>query len=301
MPLSLAFFGNAPFALPIATLLHRQGFLRLLVTQDETALWQEHIGNDIEIRHPPDTLDWDATTFDAIVTANYGILLPRKILQSARLGSYNVHASLLPRWRGASPIQQAILQGDSESGVSVIRMNECLDRGEIVLCKHTPLHPQETYNSLEMRLSQLGAEATSELLELLAGGEVCTEAQDDSSSCWAKKLRREDGLLDWHASAEHLERQVRAFVRWPGSFFFVRGERIVVHAACIETIEEKVSGDNQAGRVLRTHPHPVVACGERGSGGALGLLRLQRAGRKVLEASTFLRGFPLETGANLST
>lgn len=310
--LSVAFFGSGSFAVPIVALLRAQGVLRLLITQDETASWKKHVGNEIEIWHGFSDKGWDdkLQRIDAIITASYGARLPDKILRSARLGSYNVHASLLPRWRGASPIQRAILHGDTESGVSVIQMNDRIDCGGVVLRKRALLRADETYDSLEERLSVLGAAATSELLKGLSHGGVCAEAQDESAVCWAGKLRREEGLLDWRAPAERLERQVRAFSRWPGSFFVVGGERIVVHASRLEVYEGGAASGNaggkagrnargNAGRVLREHPYPIVACGEGDSEGALGLLRLQRAGRKVLDAGAFLRGFRLERGVSL--
>ena len=312
MGLSVAFFGSGTFALPIVALLRARGVLRLLVTQDEMSFWKKHIGSDVRLwrgldeglyrllRGEAGVEEVGETGVDAIVTASYGVRLGAEILRCAPLGSYNVHASLLPRWRGASPIQRAILHGDASSGVSVIKMSDRIDCGGVVLRKRVFLRGDETYDSLEERLAILGAAASEELLEALAHGQVCEQAQEEEKACWARKLRREEGLLDWRAPAERLERQVRAFSRWPGSFFLVRGERIVVHASRIEKIEEPATPATTrmpaAGTLLRTQPYPVVACGE----GALGLLRLQRAGRKVLDAADFLRGFRLEADANLS-
>ena len=310
MRLSVAFFGSGSFAVPIVALLRARGVLRLLVTQDDPAFWRERVGSDVAIGRGLSGNGLSKNIFDggidAIITASYGARLEDEILRCARLGSYNVHASLLPRWRGASPIQRAILHNDAESGVSVIRMSDRIDCGGVVLRKRVLLRADETYDSLESRLSALGASATSELLEGLARGEVSAEEQEEASSCWAGKLKRAEGLLDWRAPADRLERQVRAFLRWPGSFFLVRGERVVVQASVVHSSRLEVCGHGAAlsgeaasgevGRVLREHPYPVVACGE----GTLGLLRLQRSGRKVLEAAEFLRGFRLETGANLS-
>ncbi len=321
MTLSVAFFGSGSFAEPIVELLRARGVLRLLVTQDETAAWEQRVGGGVAVWRSLDK-GWDDGLYrrlqedggvDAIVTASYGARLEDKMLRCTRMGSYNVHASLLPRWRGASPIQQAILHGDASSGVSLIRMSDRIDCGDVVLRKRVLLRGDETYDDLEARLSALGALATSELLEGLSRGEVAVEAQEETTACWAGKLKREEGLLDWRAPAERLERQVRAFSRWPGSFFFVRGERIVVHASCLEASAEEADMESagmkaasmkaasmkaasmKAGSVLREHPYPIVACGE----GALGLLRLQRAGRKVLDAEAFLRGFPLQQGMSL--
>ena len=307
MPLSIAFFGSGSFAVPIVALLRARGVLRLLVTQDAPSRWEKRVGRDVGIwRVADDALyrrlrgeQGGGGAVDAIVTASYGARLKEEILSCARLGSYNVHASLLPRWRGASPIQRAIMHGDAESGVSVIRMSARIDCGGVVLRKRVALGVEESYDSLEERLSQLGAESTSELLEILSRGEARVEEQEESAACWAGKLRRDEGLLDWRAPAERLERQVRAFMRWPGSFFFVGGERIVLHASRLEASWEGATGGD-AGRVLRVHPYPIVACGAKGDEGALGLLRLQRSGRKVLDAAAFLRGFRLEAGANLS-
>ena len=304
MRLSVAFFGSGSFAVPIVALLRARGVLRLLVTQDDPAFWRERVGSDVAIGRGLSGHGLSKNIFDggidAIITASYGARLEAEVLRCARLGSYNVHASLLPRWRGASPIQRAILHGDAESGVSVIRMSDRIDCGGVVLRKRVLLRGDDTYDSLESRLSALGASAISELLEGLARGEVSAEEQEEASSCWAGKLKRAEGLLDWRAPADRLERQVRAFLRWPGSFFLVRGERVVVHSSRVEGVAtggaRGKAGGMTAGKVLREHPYPVVACGE----GALGLLRLQRSGRKVLEVAEFLRGFRLEAGANLS-
>ncbi len=307
MSLSVAFFGSGSFAEPIVALLRARGVLRWLVTQDETAFWEKRVGGDVGVwRGLDDGLyrslrgegggkGGNAGGVDVILTASYGVRLGAEVLDCARLGSYNVHASLLPRWRGASPIQRAILHGDTSSGVSVIRMSDRIDCGDVVVCKRILLRGDETYDSLESCLSALGAEATSELLEDLLGGGVCAEVQEAEGVCWASKLRREEGLLDWRLPAECLERQVRAFLRWPGSFFVVGGERIVVHASRVEVLGEGVESDMGVGIVLREHPYPIIVCGV----GGLGLLRLQRAGRGVLDAELFLRGFRLERGVSL--
>ncbi len=320
MSLSVAFFGSGSFAEPIVALLRARGVLRCLVTQDETAFWEKRVGGGVSVWRGLDDGLYRSLRgeeggqegneaggkgggkggVDVILTASYGARLGAEVLACARLGSYNVHASLLPRWRGASPIQRAILHGDTSSGVSVIRMSDRIDCGDIVVRKRVLLSGDETYDSLGSRLSALGAEATSELLEGLSGGGVCGEVQEEEGVCWASKLRREEGLLDWRAPAERLERQVRAFLRWPGSFFVVRGERIVVHASRVESGVESGGESGKelgmgVGSVLREHPYPIIACG----GGGLGLLRLQRAGRRVLDAESFLRGFRLERGMSL--
>ena len=245
------------------------------------------VATPASLRDPALQRDFEALRLDAAVTAAYGLLLPPTILAAPRFGCLNLHASLLPRWRGAAPIQHAILAGDRESGISVMVMDEGLDTGPVLLVRRTPVGPETTGGALHDRLARLGAEAVVEALAGLAEGTMKPVPQPEDGASWAPKLTRDDSRLDWTRPAAELERRVRAFAPRPGARFAFRGESIRVEAAVVE------GGSGPPGRVL--DDGAAVACGK----GALRLLRLQRPGRSAMEATAFLHGFPLPAGTDL--
>ena len=221
---------------------------------------------------------------DVAVVVAYGLLLPRPILTSPRLGCLNIHASLLPRWRGAAPIQRAILAGDDESGITIMQMDEGLDTGPMLLREAIAIGPRETGESLHDRLAALGARLIIEALDGLAAGSLRAIPQPAEGASYAAKLTREEGRLDWRLSALLLDRRVRALAPWPGAWFEIGGERLKVLEA------EPAAGSGAPGRVM--DGRPTIACGE----GALRLIKLQRAGKAALPAEAFLRGFRMDAG-----
>jgi methionyl-tRNA formyltransferase len=233
--------------------------------------------------------EFAAFAADAAVVAAYGLILPRPVLQAPRLGCLNVHASLLPRWRGAAPIQRAILAGDSETGISIMQMEAGLDTGPILLQQSLPIGPKTTAGELTGRLAALGARLMLAALAGVASGALIPRPQPPEGVTNATKLRREEARLDWRLPAVQLERQVRAFDPWPGAFFEGRGERIRVLAADAEL----EAPGAPPGTVLDARL--TVACGA----GALRPLRLQRPGRAPLDTAAFLRGFALPPGTLL--
>jgi methionyl-tRNA formyltransferase len=223
------------------------------------------------------------------VVAAYGLILPRKMLVTPRLGCLNVHASLLPRWRGAAPIQRALLAGDPETGITIMRMEEGLDTGPILMQRSLPIGPQATAASLTETLARLGAELVLEVLEKLDQGHLTPRPQPQDGVSYAAKIERAEGRLDWRRPAAELERRVRALASWPGAFFEYRGEEIrVLGAAALPG-----SGDEPAGKVL--DDRLSIACGS----GVLQPSRLQRPGRSTLDTGTFLRGYPIPAGSSL--
>jgi len=227
---------------------------------------------------------------DAAVVAAYGLILPKAVLAAPRLGCVNIHASLLPRWRGAAPIQRAILAGDAETGVTIMQMDEGLDTGAMLRQATTPIGPDDTAQTLHDRLAGIGAGEIVAVLRDLEAGAVTPRPQPAEGVTYAAKLARADGRLDWTRPAAALERQVRAFDPWPGAWFEHAGERIKVLAA------KPVQGVTGApGTVVAAGP--IVACGE----GGLQLLRLQRPGKAPLDAGPFLRGFPMPSGTRLGS
>jgi methionyl-tRNA formyltransferase len=231
---------------------------------------------------------------DAAVVGAYGLILPRAILAAPRLGCLNVHASLLPRWRGAAPIQHALLAGDSETGVTIMQMEEGLDTGPILLQQAVPIASGGTAAELSGTLAALGARLIVEALDGVARGTLAPRPQPHEGVTYARKISREDGRLDWRLPAAVLGRRVRALDPWPGAFFEgprIRdgGERIRVLAAVVLP----GSAASIPGTVL--DEHLSVACGE----GVLRPLRLQRAGRAAVEVAAFLRGHPIAAGTVL--
>jgi methionyl-tRNA formyltransferase len=226
---------------------------------------------------------------DAAVVAAYGLILPSQILSAPRLGSLNVHASLLPRWRGAAPIQRALLAGDRDTGITIMQMDEGLDTGPILLQEKVSIAADATGSGLSAELARLGARLVLAALEGVAEGRLAARPQPQAGVTHAPKINREEGRLDWRLPSDELERRVRALDLWPGAFFETGKERIRVHAA--------MALPGPAGGVPGTvlDEHLTVACGE----GVLRLLQVQRPGRAVLDAPAFLRGYPIAPGTVL--
>jgi methionyl-tRNA formyltransferase len=238
------------------------------------------------LRDPDMQAEFAALKADAAVVAAYGLILPPAILAAPRLGCVNVHASLLPRWRGAAPIQRAILAGDRETGITIMQMDEGLDTGAILMQQPMPIDTAATGASLTDALAILGGELVVAALGRLAAGTLAPRPQPPAGITYAKKLSRDEAWLDWRLPAEQLERQVRAFDPWPGAWFMAAGERIRALAATVEPRLPAVA----PGTVL--NERLAVACGE----GVLRPTRLQRAGRAAQDADAFLRGFAIPAG-----
>jgi methionyl-tRNA formyltransferase len=230
-----------------------------------------------------------ALNLDAAVVVAYGLLLPRPVVAAPRLGCLNVHASLLPRWRGAAPIQRAILAGDAQTGISIMQMDEGLDTGPILAQRAIPIASTETASTLHDRLAALGAEMIVAAVAGRAAGSLHPRPQPAEGVTYAGKLSRAEARLDWRRPAVDLERQVRAFAPWPGATFQANGETIKVLAADVTEGEAGVA----PGTIL--DDRLTVACG----GGVLRPARVQRGGRAACATAAFLRGFPIPPGSRL--
>jgi methionyl-tRNA formyltransferase len=244
------------------------------------------------LRDPAAQAEFAALDLDAAVVAAYGLILPAPVLRAPRLGCVNIHASLLPRWRGAAPIQRALLAGDAETGVTIMQMDEGLDTGAMLRAGRVPIGPRTTASELHDALAALGARLVVETLADLEAGRVRPEPQPAEGVTYASKLSRDEGQLDWRRPSAELERAVRALNPWPGVWFEHGGERIKVLAA--DLAEGKPGAP--PGRVLAIDAGLVVACAD---GRALRLTRLQRPGREPVDAAAFLRGYALPPGADL--
>jgi methionyl-tRNA formyltransferase len=217
---------------------------------------------------------------DVIVVMAYGQILPRDVLEIPRLACLNVHASLLPRWRGAAPIQAAIAAGDRETGITVMYMDEGLDTGDILLQHKIEILPSNTGESLHDRLSHVAPEALLESLRLLAAGNTPRVRQDNAHATYAPKLKREHGRIDWSESAEAIERKIRAFNPWPGAFMKLTGLNLKIFSASVVDLGGK------PGEILSSENELVIAACK----GALSLGEVQLEGKRRMSAVEFLRG-----------
>jgi methionyl-tRNA formyltransferase len=218
---------------------------------------------------------------DAAVVVAYGLLLPKPILDATRLGCFNVHASLLPRWRGAAPIQRAIMAGDAETGVTIMRMAEGLDTGPMCRVVRLAIRPETTAQSLHDALAVLGAQA---MVEVLAGEEIACQPQPAEGVTYARKIDKAEARIDFGRSAPEVRNHIHGLSPFPGAWFEARGTRIKV-LACQVT-----DGAGAPGTFL--DDRLALACGT----GAVRLLKLQREGKGAMEAEEFLRGFPIPAG-----
>jgi methionyl-tRNA formyltransferase len=225
-----------------------------------------------------------ATGAEVMVVAAYGLILPQAVLDLPYLGCVNIHASLLPRWRGAAPIQRALLAGDSETGVCIMQMEAELDSGPVLLREAVPIGAEDTAGSLHDRLAVLGARL---IVAALARLPLAGEPQPEEGATYAHKIGKGDALIDWSASATELDRHVRAFNPVPGAQASLGGQAVKVWRAAA------VAGNGEIGRILRVDRDSiVVACGA----GALMVTELQKAGGRRLPVGQFLAGNPLAAG-----
>ena len=221
---------------------------------------------------------------DLLVVVAYGLILPRAVLGVPQYGGWNVHASLLPRWRGAAPIQRALLAGDSETGVDLMQMEAGLDTGPVLLEQRTPILQTDTSQSLHERLSVLGAQLLGDgMARLLRGEGLNPQVQSAVGVTYAHKLDKSEALLDWREPAAVLDRKIRAFQPWPVAQADIGGEIVRIHAA------EPITANGEPGSVLAvTRSRLCIACGE----GALVLLRVQRAGGRVVDVADYVNARP---------
>ena len=233
-----------------------------------------------------------AAQADVMVVAAYGLILPQWVLDMPAKGCLNIHASLLPRWRGAAPIHRAIEAGDAETGVTIMQMDAGLDTGDMLLVEKTPIAPTDTTAVLHDCLADLGGRMIVEALELAACGGLQPVPQPAEGVTYAHKIEKAESEIDWSLPAHVIGQRIRAFDPFPGASTALQGEAIKVW--CYEIDSYQRLSNERCGQILASGPEGVtVACGE---GGALRLTTLQRAGGKRLPVADFLRGFPLPVG-----
>jgi methionyl-tRNA formyltransferase len=247
----------------------------------------------LPVRHPvslkaeAEQAEFAALDLDAAVVVAYGLLLPRPILEAPRLGCFNLHASLLPRWRGAAPIQRAVMAGDEETGVMVMQMEQGLDTGPVLMAERVKIG-RKTSGELTAELSRLGADLMVRALGALERGAVTPQRQAEAGVTYARKITKDEARIDWSKSAAEIDAMIRGLAPSPGAYTEAQGERLKILSAL------PVKDRGEAGEVLTDDL--AVACGE----GALKLLKVQRAGKGVMEARELLKGFPLPPGTRFA-
>jgi methionyl-tRNA formyltransferase len=243
------------------------------------------------MKAPDAVAAFQALELDVAVVVAYGQILLPAVLDAPRLGSFNLHGSLLPRWRGAAPIQRAILGGDRETGVQVMRMSAGLDEGPVLFTARTPIAADDTAQSLHDRLAQLGADLWPAALDAIAAGTAVETPQADTGATYARKITPSEARIDWSRPAVEIDRQIRGLSPFPGAWFTLETPRGPVR---IKALDSRMAlGDGVPGEVLDDQLR--VACGS----GAVRLLRLQREGRAASDAEAFLRGLPVATSERL--
>jgi methionyl-tRNA formyltransferase len=247
------------------------------------------VSQPVKLKTEADRADLAAWQPDVLVVVAYGLILPRAALDLPRLGCVNIHASLLPRWRGAAPIQRAILAGDAQTGVSIMRMDVGLDTGPVFLERTVAIAPGETGGSLHDRLAAEGASAVVEVLDELSTNGASSTPQREDGVTYASKIDKAEALIDWRRGAIEIERQVRAFNPWPIAETRLDGEQLRIYSArAIDSDHEPISGEN--GKIIAVSSDSiVVACGR----GRLALTEVQRPGRRPVAARDLINTLDL--------
>ena len=308
--LSVAFAGTPEFAAQALDAILKAGYaVPLVLTQPDrpagrgmklspSAVKQLALAHGIEVDQP-EKLRTDAQRArladcapDVLVVAAYGLILPKAVLELPRLGCINIHASLLPRWRGAAPIHRAIEAGDAETGITIMQMDEGLDTGPMLLRRALPIAADDTTASLHDRLAALGGDCIVEALAALQCGQLSPTPQPAEGVTYAAKIGRAEADIDWSRPALEIERAMRAFDPFPGAVSTLRDTAVKCWKAQV------VAGEGEPGRVLAVDADGiVVACGRD----ALRCTVLQRPGSKRLPAGEFLRGFPVSAGERFAS
>jgi methionyl-tRNA formyltransferase len=305
MTLRLAFLGTPEFAVPTLAESLAQGHdIACVYSQpprpkgrgmalEPGPVHQFALGANLPVRttlslkDPEQQALFAALALDAAVVVAYGLLLPKPILEAPRLGCFNLHGSLLPRWRGAAPIQRAVMAGDAETGVMVMRMDEGLDTGPVLMGERVAIG-RKTSGELADQLSRLGADLMMRALAALDRGQIAEQVQGQTGITYAKKISKDEARIDWAKSAVEIDCLIRGLSPAPGAFTEVKGERLKILYA------EPAAGKGDSGRVI--DDGLTVACGS----GALRLKRVQRAGSRAMDAAELLKGFALPPGTHFT-
>lgn len=305
MALRLAFLGTPDFAMPTLAELIAQGHdIACVYSQPPRPAGRGMalepgpvhkfaesarlpVRTPVSLKGAVEQAEFAALDLDAAIVVAYGLLLPKPILEAPRLGCFNLHGSLLPRWRGAAPIQRAVMAGDEETGVMVMRMDEGLDTGPVLMAEKVRIG-RKTSGELASELSRLGADLMLRSLSALERGAVTAQPQAAEGVTYAKKISKDEARIDWSKSAAEIDCLIRGLAPSPGAFTEVKGERLKILYAM--PVEDR----GEPGEIIGDDLTVATGCG------ALKLTKVQRAGKGVMEASELLKGFPLPPGTRFS-
>lgn len=309
----VVFFGSAPIGFPLldALLESAEDEVVAVVTQPDRPVGRKlrltacpvkeyALENNLPVLSPervgdPESLsELRALDADLFVVIAYGQYLPESVLALPPKGAINLHPSLLPKYRGSSPIQWALANGDTRTGATILYVSRKMDAGDIILQREVPISPEDNARTLEPVLAKVGAELLMEAVGRIRSGTVQAQPQDDERAVEVRKLTKEDGRLDWTEAAETLHNRIRAFVVWPGCFCEVPTRSGMQRLKVLRVRVE--GGEGAPGAVLDVSQEgPLIAAGQ----GALRLLEVQPAGKKAMDGAAYLRGYALEAGARL--
>jgi len=306
--LRIVFMGTPDFACPTLTrLIERGEDLIAVVTQPDRpkgrgqkllpppvkVIAEAHgipVLQPLKVRAPEVVAQIRELKPDLIVVVAFGQILPQSLLDIPRHGCINIHASLLPRYRGAAPLNWCLINGETETGITTMMMDAGLDTGDMLVKRSIPIGPDEDAQSLHDRLSLLGADTIDETLDRLLAGTLTREKQDDSLSCYAPMLKKEDGRIDWAREPQQIKNLVRGFTPWPGAYTSLESKTLKLYKVSV------AEGSGTPGEVIATGKDGIiVACGS----GSIRIEELQLEGRKRLSAAEFLAGYRLEPGSRL--
>lgn len=305
--LNLVFMGTPDFAVPALRALHEAGHnIKAVYCQPPKPTGRGHKVKKTPMHLSADDLGIQVCTpkslrgedaqkelasfnADLIIVAAYGLILPQAVLDMPKHGCLNIHGSLLPRWRGAAPIHRALLAGDRETGITIMQMDAGLDTGDMLLKEQIPITKETTAQTLHDSMAELGAKLIVDAVAQLTQGTLTATPQPEEGTCYADKLKREEGLVDWSKPALEVERQVRALTPWPGTFFNIDNVKIKLHKA---TLIDNLSGE--AGTLL--NDDFTIACGS----GALRLDSVQKPGKKPTDGASMLRGLRIKVGTKIA-
>jgi methionyl-tRNA formyltransferase len=306
------FFGSPEFAVPCLEALHSISDIAVVISQPDRpagrglavrppAVKKRALELGLEVWQPKKVRTAEfaeklrALEADVAVVVAYGRILPRGVLDAPRTGCVNVHASLLPRWRGAAPIQWSIVHGDEETGVTLMQVDEGMDSGAILATVSTPITPDDDAATLSDRLSSMGAELLREQLPLYVAGALTPQPQDETAVTVAPLLKKEHGRIDWNKSARAVHNQIRGMNPWPGAHTVLGDRRIKVHRTVASTLDPEGA---PPGQVIALDPEGIlVACAE----GTLEIQELQESGRKRVDARSFASGRGVAVGDRFSS
>ena len=306
------FFGSPEFAVPCLDALRQISEIAVVISQPDRpagrglamrppAVKKRALELGLEVWQPTKVRTADfasrlrALEADVAVVVAYGRILPRAVLDAPRLGCVNVHASLLPRWRGAAPIQWAIVHGDRVSGVTLMQMDEGMDTGAIIAMESTPIQSTDDAESLSKRLSEMGSELLRAQLPRYVAGELTAKQQDENAATMAPLLTKDHGRIDWNKPAEAVHDQVRGMNPWPGAHTALHGRRIKVHRTLASTLDSEGAPPGQV--IALDADGILVACAE----GTLEIQELQESGRKRVDARAFATGRGVSVGDRFSS